>query len=74
MDESQPIDATDPANLGRLFDDASDGALDDEADLVAAAAEDTDLDPGEELAAEEAAMHLEPDPPFRADDSYLDAD
>ena len=68
-------------DVGTIVDDASDGVVDDEGDAVAhEAARDRDRlgrdvsvqDLEEVPAAEEAAMHITEDPPFDADDGYLE--
>ena len=81
LDEDVMFDREAPERareLGELVDPTS--AADDEADLVAD--EDREVDPagvdiapqdqGEVVPAEEAAMHITEDPPFDADDGYLE--
>ena len=81
LDEDVMFDGEEPEGsraLGDLVDPTP--ADDDEADLVAD--EDREVDPsgvdrapqdqGEVVPAEEAAMHLTEDPPFDADDGYVE--
>ena len=81
LDEDVMFDSEAPERereLGELVDPS--GAIDDEADAIAD--EDREVDPtgvdvapqdqGEVVPAEEAAMHITEDPPFDADDGYIE--
>ena len=81
LDEDVMFDGEEPESsrsLGDLIDPTP--GDDDEADLVAE--EDRDIDPtgvdrapqdqGEVVPAEEAAMHITEDPPYDADDGYIE--
>ena len=81
LDEDVMFDSEAPERareLGELLDPS--GAVDDEPDAVAD--EDREVDPtgvdvapqdqGEVTPAEEAAMHLTDDPPYDADDGYVE--
>jgi hypothetical protein len=71
----------DRGEIGTLVDQAEDGIVDDEADAVATEARydrdqlgrDVSVQDLEEVQpAEEAAMHLTEDPPYDADDGYVE--